>query len=57
MRYLWDLFMKILAGVWYVGVFSDPQPSRFQSKMVRFLICSYQTFFCYLNFFLTYFYM
>lgn len=34
MRYLWGLFMKILAGVWYVGVFSDSQPSRFQSKMV-----------------------
>ncbi|KAG0588436.1 hypothetical protein KC19_2G242600 [Ceratodon purpureus] len=27
--------MQILAGVWYVGVFSDPRPSRFQSKMIQ----------------------
>jgi len=28
--------VQIVAGVWYVGVFSDSQPSRFQSKMVGF---------------------
>ena len=40
MRYIWGLSMKIIAGVWYVGVFSDSQPSRFQSKQVGFLVCS-----------------
>jgi hypothetical protein len=25
---------QIAGGVWYIGVFSDAQPSRYQSKMV-----------------------
>ncbi len=27
--------MKVVAGVWYIGVFSNSNPSRFQSKMVN----------------------
>ncbi|XP_024386130.1 uncharacterized protein [Physcomitrium patens] len=26
--------MQIPAGLWYVGVFSDPEPGRFQAKMI-----------------------
>lgn len=29
-----SLFVQIPAGLWYVGVFSDPEPGRFQAKMV-----------------------
>lgn len=36
--FLKSFYVQVAAGVWYLGVFSDTLPSRFQSKMVTPLL-------------------